>query len=114
GHLADQVVSLPAKQRMVLDGDMAVQIAGWAALFPHFALTRDPDRLPLMHTGRDLDGDFSLFASLSSTTAGWAMVLNHAPASLAVRAGGDHPEHAAKALLGHLAASAAGLADHRL
>jgi uncharacterized protein (AIM24 family) len=51
GELADEVIVVPAENRVRLHGDVAMQIAGGCAVVARFAFAGDANGLAFMHAG---------------------------------------------------------------
>src|SRR5204863_9773639 len=107
-HLADEVVVVPGEDRVRLDGDVAVEVAaGCAGAVAGLALAGHADAFAFVHARRDLNRDHAVAHRPSGAAAGGAMVADDRAAAATIRAGGDHPEHAAEALLRDAALSTA-------
>src|SRR4051794_853997 len=102
---------MPREERVLFDGDIAMQVAVRSAGRAGLTFAGDSDCLTLVDTGRDAHLDDAFFQLPAGAAARGAMFFNHAAFPTAVRAGGDHAEHAAKALLGNPALPAALWAD---
>src|SRR5205823_6567763 len=92
GELADDVVVVPAENRVRLDGDVAVQVAGRRALLTGLALAGDAHGLAFVHAGGDAHRHDALLELPSGPATAGAVLADDGSASAAVRAGRHHAE----------------------
>src|SRR5439155_1890672 len=74
-------------------------------------LPGDADSLAFMHAGGDFDIDGLLLQLPAGAATARTVIANHRSAPAAVGAGGNHPKHSAKTLLGDAALPSALRAD---
>jgi hypothetical protein len=115
GHLDDQVIPPTPEVGMRLDFDLDVKVARRPAVLPRLPLPGDADLHPVVHAGRDADGEATTgeHAPFPAALPAWGG--DHLAGPLAGRAGGDLDERAQEGLAHppHLADAAAGRAAGR-
>src|SRR5450432_4192958 len=98
-NLADDVVVVPAENRMRPDLDIAMQIARGRAILARLALAADAHRLSFMNAGGNFHGDDALAHLPPRAAAGAALIFHDRSSAAAIRAGRHHAEHSAESLL---------------